>query len=1011
MRPLKITLDGFGPYAARQEVDFADLGPNRLFLICGPTGAGKTSLLDAMSFALFGESSGEERRPGHLRSLHAAPERPTEVTLDFLQSGQHWRIRRSPAWDRPKQRGQGTTAERMKVALWPIQAGIEGPPIEREEQVRAKIGDILGLSAAEFRQVVLLPQGRFRELLVAEPKDRQEILRKLFRTAFHARVQFALKEAANQSRAALREAEMRLGLLLERSGARNAEEAAALRPALAEALATAQAARATAEAAEITARQAESTGQEAATRLAAAAQAIEALAQVEAQAPAMQVARDSLAAARRAERLGGLLAEVESAHRRSRDAAEEASQAEARATTAATALAEAQAALSDAPAQEAAIADSRARAQALSGLLTRVAEAEAAASQLRKTAAESANQEKALRATEAALADHQAAARQSEAALAALAATAAQLPRHELALAEAQRRLDLAEKLRGCEAALTKAEAAHRFAATRRATTAETAQAAQAARTAAQAALEADHAAGLASGLAPGVPCPVCGSAHHPSLARPRDGTLPDLTRATEAETAALQELEKARRQEADAATAWQLARQARQDAAESLGETPAEAGALAGLRDQARAAHAEAAQAQAALPAATRARDQAAQALAAAVAKLETARQTASAARQAQASAEALHAERQRGLPPGQDAAALRRQATDEAQRAENLAKSLRTAQERHAGAIATQATRREAASHATELAQKAQFAREQALTTLAEAARAQGFAGTRELREALLPPDQQDALAAALETHAQDLAAARQRAADTAQAAADLTPPDLPALAAALREALAIRAAAVTATARAEEALAQHEALLVDIAKAARNRDDVRADHAVRDDLARFASGEETGLSFEGYVLSGLLDEALLAANRHLARMLDGKYAIRRREERDRKNAAAGLDIEVMDHWNAQARPAATLSGGEGFCAALALALGLAETVAAHAGARQLDALFIDEGFGTLDPEALDTAISVLESLQAGDRLVGIISHVAELRERIPARLEVTAGRGGSSLVFRHG
>jgi exonuclease SbcC len=137
----------------------------------------------------------------------------------------------------------------------------------------------------------------------------------------------------------------------------------------------------------------------------------------------------------------------------------------------------------------------------------------------------------------------------------------------------------------------------------------------------------------------------------------------------------------------------------------------------------------------------------------------------------------------------------------------------------------------------------------------------------------------------------------------------------------------------------------------------------------------------------------------------------MLGGRYAIRRREERDRANAAAGLDIEVVDRWNLQPRPAATLSGGEGFCASLALALGLSETVAAHAGARQLDALFVDEGFGSLDPETLDTAIGVLEGLQEGDRMVGVISHVAEMRERIPARLEVTPGRAGSRLAFRFG
>ena len=128
MRPLRLVMEAFGPYAARQEVDFAALGGHRLFLICGPTGAGKTSLLDAMCFALFGESSGEERRPGHLRSLHVPETTPTEVTFDFAQAGQHWRIRRSPAWDRPKLRGEGTTPERGKQSLQRL--GSDDPPLE-----------------------------------------------------------------------------------------------------------------------------------------------------------------------------------------------------------------------------------------------------------------------------------------------------------------------------------------------------------------------------------------------------------------------------------------------------------------------------------------------------------------------------------------------------------------------------------------------------------------------------------------------------------------------------------------------------------------------------------------------------------------------------------------------------------------------------------------------------------------------------------------------------------------
>ncbi len=170
----------------------------------------------------------------------------------------------------------------------------------------------------------------------------------------------------------------------------------------------------------------------------------------------------------------------------------------------------------------------------------------------------------------------------------------------------------------------------------------------------------------------------------------------------------------------------------------------------------------------------------------------------------------------------------------------------------------------------------------------------------------------------------------------------------------------------------------------------------------------MQRLATGKNAKrLDLEGFVLKGLLEEALGNANHHL-RQLTSRYELRVKEDPAAGNAQIGLDIEVVDEWTGQPRAAGTLSGGEGFCAALALALGLSETVQARAGARPIDALFVDEGFGTLDAEVLDKALSVLSGIGGGSRLIGIISHVPELRERIPARLEVTKGPRGSSARF---
>jgi exonuclease SbcC len=167
--------------------------------------------------------------------------------------------------------------------------------------------------------------------------------------------------------------------------------------------------------------------------------------------------------------------------------------------------------------------------------------------------------------------------------------------------------------------------------------------------------------------------------------------------------------------------------------------------------------------------------------------------------------------------------------------------------------------------------------------------------------------------------------------------------------------------------------------------------------------------ASGKnELGLTFERYVLAALLDEVLLAASRRFHRMSQGRYSLKRAAGRADRRRAGGLDLEVLDSHTGGQRAVATLSGGEGFLASLSLALGLADVVQAHAGGVHLDTIFVDEGFGSLDPEALEQATRVLQDLQAGGRLVGIISHVTELRNSIDVRLDVRPGRAGSVARF---
>jgi exonuclease SbcC len=187
----------------------------------------------------------------------------------------------------------------------------------------------------------------------------------------------------------------------------------------------------------------------------------------------------------------------------------------------------------------------------------------------------------------------------------------------------------------------------------------------------------------------------------------------------------------------------------------------------------------------------------------------------------------------------------------------------------------------------------------------------------------------------------------------------------------------------------------------------KAAAEREELDKQYAVVGTLSDVANGQ-TGnkISLQRFVLSVLLDDVLIEASQRLSLMSKGRYQLLRKEDRAKGNKASGLELEVEDAYTGKQRPVATLSGGESFMAALSLALGLSDVVQAYAGGIRLDTLFIDEGFGSLDAESLDLAIRTLVDLQSSGRMVGIISHVAELKEQLPLRIDVVTGRAGSGI-----
>jgi exonuclease SbcC len=1033
VRPHRLELRAFGPFADRQVIDFSELGERAFFLVSGPTGAGKTSLLDAICFALYGESTGERRLADQLRSSQAKPDAECSVVFDFALGAERYRVARAPRQVRGKKRGTGTTEVPASATLWRRTAcqseSEEGEPLETQPSgVTRRIETLLGFEAAQFRQVVVLPQGDFRRLLDADSRQREEILQRLFDVAHYQRVQDALKSGADGLRQEHEQRSRdRVGLLEQAQVASPAELDQGM-AAISERLENAARSIADTQVRRGRARAELDAGRAASAKLDEALQSAAALAELGSEEQAFASRRQALQAARRAEPVLPLLAarrERQAEHARAAANAERASaerkgagEAEVKARAALEAEQhrepEREAARREAARLEtlrdvaASVAEQRA---ALGHAATRQAEARAVARKVVDALSEGRGQVESLgeecRRLEQGAAGLKAAQDLAD----------GWSRRHERwqALVSVRARRDALDEEIGAAASSVEAAAAERSSAERH--DAEVRHAARAGR-----------ALLLAAGLRPGEPCPVCGGLEHPQPAHAQAGSAaaPPDDAAVEAAHLAL---EASRRKLAEAEGAHAKLRDARgplqgecaaheQSLRRALPPDHAFLGDGAGEHIAREKALAEQALRDAQACALALAEQRAAlDALRAKQAELEA---DESSARAALEKADSEHDRLQGQLdvklsqlpdalrPPG----ALDEAIGEAVRLRDALVHGLEAAQralhEAEKNAAARAAALREAEQSETAAAGALRDADAALEAGLGQA----GFADADALEAARLEPAAQQALDE--EIRGYDEALSRQRGlADAARAAAEgIAPPDLPALEAAL-------SGAEVALSELQQSHGQLTGQLEQLArwrKAVREADaalgDLDARHRSLGQVARVANGDNPEkLTFQRFVLAAFLDEVLLLASRSLRQMSKGRYTLRRAGDVTDRRKGAGLDLVVEDAYTGDDRPVSTLSGGEGFLAALALALGLADVVQHHAGGIRLEAIFIDEGFGSLDPESLDDAVRTLLDLRSGGRMVGIISHVSELRERIDTRLEIRSDRGGSYARFELG
>ena len=929
MRPLKLTISAFGPFAGEETIDFSQLGEEGVYLISGDTGAGKTTIFDAICFALYGATSGN-RDASHLRSDFAEPTTPTFVELTFSYHGLTYTVRRNPEYLRPAKRGGGFTKATADATLYLP----DGSPVNKTTEVTRRIREILGIDKDQFSQIVMIAQGQFRELLESDTKARQGILRSIFETGRCLDLQKELQErakrlAAESSRIGNALAEHASSMRLPsgepwegRRGQLEAHMAADVltRDEVEELLADVVRELASRKGQLEKERDAASTSIEQLNQRLERAQdrarTLAALAKNEADAANAQ---DGL---ERAE--GALKAEEDREPEREKLAANVArmtadvTRYEARDKMRAE-LEEARATADGSEVRAAAEATAKAqeRRTKVAGMLSAAKDEHAglqdAAAQLERARA---TQDTAQRACD----------------------------EHAKAITQAQK---LTSNVRSCEAASKQA----------RGLAEQLIQKATEARQTYDRIFDAyiaNQAGILAKELAAGEPCPVCGSTEHPHP-------------ATEvAHGASAEELDaaRARRDDAEASAVEQsqvsaTARAQLEAAQKDLAEHEAEHGDAEEL-ERKRVELAASLEAARTASANAKRRDDRRRELARIVENLE---------RDLQKADEAVESAR------------------EEERRAQERAQA---AKERRVKLEASE----KALSEGLEFSDAKQ----------AQAAIASASGALDQLNRAL--SEARAGLSAARE-HASALKAQRETLEARLQNTEEL---DEHAVATELSDARSELARISGELQETAAMLDVDDDLLGRVRANASKERDVRERYRMVDRLARLASGQSKGtnrLSFETYLQGMYFDRILARANARLGTMTGGRYSLVRRDASETKGAGQhGLEISVRDARTGRERPSDTLSGGESFKASLALALGLSDVAQEHAGGIELDAMFVDEGFGTLDDESLALTIRTLNELANSGRLVGIISHVEELQESIDRQIQVEAGPDGSTV-----
>ena len=1035
MRALTLTMNAFGPYRDQQVIDFSLLGDESIFLITGPTGAGKTTVFDAMCFALYGRASGSDRDQDSMRSHFADENDPTFVEFHFELRGKGYRVVRMPKQLRKKERGEGFKEDPARTELFLVTDEEERLIASKIKEVNEYIEDILGLDYEQFRKMIMIPQGEFRRLISENSKEREEILQRIFKTHFYSELTDHFKKQASELESEIEQfrwkidqevAKIHWGIesdeALENEEPDKILELLTVRLNDQHSLLDEQY-KMVEEQTEIVEKKQED--YQTAKQVDALFQSKEELEEtskiLEAKKEDIEKLKDTVAWAKKAN-------EVAPYEKQWRGRLQELKQLE--------------------KSQE----EKAAQRKQLEENFEHI-EQEYEQERGKDTVREQLKQEWEKRLKEK---DHlqeflQLQRKQEE--------TKQEIKRKEnqldkelikqKELVEAKEALkSITKKQKG----LTEKRYAFRSERDQKNTEMKNlyrlleewkklsrlrqsyqsfmtqyksfqSEENQARKEYEQVLdeIRSHHAYGISLKLKENEPCPVCGSSHHPSVAS-KPESVPDDHRLEEMKQRLQETSERySRAQEqlvevkAEGESQRQLIDALKKDA--GFSEETLDEGTIRSKIEETeqmlRTAEKNLADADTEWKRIEESEQQ--------LERLEKQEQELTHRLESMRAdiAKAKEAEvrnqtqldsflEQKGLDTF-DQDELEKAIVKAKQAYEQAIKTWQTIYERyHETRDQLQQIRvseSEGEKYKTQVEQALEKSKEEFDQTFAQS----GFSSMDQYREALLEKGEVDRKQSEVDAFMKEQAILQDRMQDVKAKLKGVVRPDLEAR---LNEWETSKEQLSFKQQRLNEhrlAFQQNEAVQKQLTTLLAEQGDLAKRYYDIAELAQLARGDNAlRLSLERYVLAAFLDEILVQANLRFDQMSDHRYQLIRSDEIAKRGAQSGLDLEVLDHHTGQQRSVRTLSGGEGFKASLSLALGMADVVQSHAGGVQLDTLFIDEGFGTLDDQSLEQAIDCLRGLQDGNRMLGIISHVAQLKEEIPAKLQIDSGPEGSAVRF---